>query len=50
LNWYGIYPFGHSVEIDEETEKYFIGGRTVFMYTAEVAEDGYARYVLAMEC
>lgn len=44
-----IYSFGHPVEVDQETEKHLVGGRTVFMDSAEVAEDRYAGYVLAMK-
>lgn len=45
----GIDPLGHSVEVDKKAEEHLIGGRAVLMNPAEIAEDGYARHVLAVE-
>jgi hypothetical protein len=44
-----IYPFGHSVEVDEEAQENFISCRTVFVNSAEIAEDRDAGHVFAVE-
>lgn len=42
--------FRHAVEVDEETEEDFVGCRAVLVNAAEIAQDGDARYVLAVKC
>jgi hypothetical protein len=42
-------PFGHPVEVYEETKEHLVGGRTVLVNPAKIAEDGYAGHVLAVE-
>lgn len=41
--------FRHAVEIDQQAEEDLVGSRAVFVDAGEVAEDGDARDVLAME-
>ena len=42
-------PVCNAVEIDQKTQEYLVGGRAVFVYSAEVAHDCNARNILAME-
>jgi hypothetical protein len=48
-HWASVYPLSHSIEVDEKTEEHLISGRAIFMDSAEIAENRYARHVLAME-
>lgn len=41
--------FGHSIEVNQQTEEDFVGCGTVFMDTAKVACNGDTRYILPME-
>ena len=39
----------HSVKVDEKTQEDLVRSGTVFMYTAEIAQNGNARHILSMK-
>lgn len=49
-HWFRIDACGHSVKVDQETDKNFVGGGTVFMDAIEVVQDCYAWNGLAVKC
>ena len=49
VNMSSIDHFGHAIEIDQQAQKDLVSGGTIFEDAVEIAEDGDARHILAVE-
>jgi hypothetical protein len=49
LHMFLIHAFRHAIKVDQQRQKDLISGRAVFVYSREVAEDGYAGHVFTVE-